>query len=345
MVLTKRNIQTHLIMLLALLSWGCTEEDFFQKEFLPGVGVPNPEKEESPGSTPPPTPAFCNGGTIVDSGDSFIQNTAQQADVDILWVIDDSGSMGDEQDELANNFEAFIQDFLLQGIDFTMAVTTTDATAAKDGEMVGDPSLLTATAAAQNEALFIQNFQNTVLVGTDGSGSEQGLHTTASFLTKNAASFLREQAYLILVYVSDEEDQSPHSVSTYLDTYKSYKNNPGLVKAFSIITTELTDKPWETIGHRYIEAANSTGGTHSSIHQDFHNTLLDMGASILDLLDSFALSGNPIEQSLTVKVNNVPATMGWSYNPASKTLKFETGHIPPEGSSVNIQYQECIGGV
>ena len=53
-------------------------------------------------------PGVCGDGTLTNASDTFVQNTAQEAAVDILWVVDNSGSMGDEQEALAYNFDVFI---------------------------------------------------------------------------------------------------------------------------------------------------------------------------------------------------------------------------------------------
>jgi len=47
--------------------------------------------------------------------------------MDILWVIDNSGSMIEEQKELQENFNSFITSFVGNGYDFRIAVITTDA--------------------------------------------------------------------------------------------------------------------------------------------------------------------------------------------------------------------------
>ena len=48
--------------------------------------------------------------------DEFSQNTA--AMVDILWVVDNSGSMQEEQQGLGESFEAFIQNLIASGVDY-----------------------------------------------------------------------------------------------------------------------------------------------------------------------------------------------------------------------------------
>ncbi|MBI3178376.1 MAG: VWA domain-containing protein, partial [Deltaproteobacteria bacterium] len=56
--------------------------------------------------------------------DEFVQNTA--AMVDILWVVDNSSSMGEEQNGLAQSFDAFINNLVLSGVDYHVGVVATD---------------------------------------------------------------------------------------------------------------------------------------------------------------------------------------------------------------------------
>jgi hypothetical protein len=60
------------------------------------------------------------------------QNFQQAAEtvnnkIDILWVVDNSGSMDSLQANLNRNFSSFINNFQSKGFDFQLGVTTTDA--------------------------------------------------------------------------------------------------------------------------------------------------------------------------------------------------------------------------
>ena len=66
-----------------------------------------------------------------DDGPSYVsyeQQIVQQGPgkVDVLWVVDSSGSMSEEQAYLGDNFNAFITEIAALGIDFQTAVTSTD---------------------------------------------------------------------------------------------------------------------------------------------------------------------------------------------------------------------------
>src|ERR1700678_3166714 len=74
----------------------------------------------------------CGGAgtsySILGSGQSFTQSTSSfNNQLDILWVVDNSGSMAPLQANMTSNFSSFISNFQTKGYDFRMAVTGTDA--------------------------------------------------------------------------------------------------------------------------------------------------------------------------------------------------------------------------
>jgi hypothetical protein len=278
-----------------------------------------------------PQPGVCGDGTLTNANDTFVQNTAQEAAVDILWVVDNSGSMGDEQDELAYNFDVFIRDFITRDIDFQMAITTTDGRDAHSGKMVGDSSKLTDEAARANQSQFLKDFKNMIKVGTRGSGTEMGLETSKDFLSRYK-TWARPNAYLIVVYISDEQDRSPQEVKKYIDFLQALKSSAGMLKAYSIVTQDFDPKKrWETLGTRYEEVSNATGGEIANIHTDFYTTLSNFGFKIIELLDSFPLSGVPVDSQIEITLNGVAVNSGWTYDANARVIKFDRNAIPMKG--------------
>jgi hypothetical protein len=162
------------------------------------------------------------------------------ARTDILFVVDDSGSMAEEQQNLATSFSAFVQELaaLPSKSDFQIGVTTTSidepvsATNLQDafqrgGPNDGKPYPKGALVAVDDTGLYVpeprilrgdsatlvQDFQRNVKVGTLGSGKEQGLRAALLAVTdriadgKNAG-FLRAGTRLVVIVVSDEDDCS-----------------------------------------------------------------------------------------------------------------------------------------
>lgn len=325
-----------------------------------GTTTPTDPVDNGGGTTDPTDPIVDNGGGTTDPTEpidpvidpslksvieKFKQDTATEGKVDILWVVDDSGSMGDEQKALAYNFDVFIHEFLEKKIDFQMAVTTTDASNSKNGRWNCNPKLLDAEAAKQSEKNFVKHFSHCIKVGTRGSGREKGLHTSQSFIERYDQKWMRDDAYLVVVYVSDEQDQSAKKVEDYVDFLMTKKKQKGLIKLYSIVTKESTKYRWETLGTRYLEASQRTGGQTAHIKNDFYKILRDMGGKIVNLLDSFALSGQPHEDKIDVKVNGQEVSSGYSYDNQSRSIKFLDGHIPNEGAKIEISYSIASQGL
>jgi hypothetical protein len=274
-------------------------------------------------------------GVVYESVEEIFHQTARETKkLDILWVVDDSGSMSDEQTALGTNFSAFIDAFIMKDVDFKMAITTTDTSSInKKGKMVyGSDTKLTSAKAAENVTQFKADFKSLVKVGISGDGYEKGLEAAEGFLPRYPG-FLRSDAYLAVVVISDEPDQSSKTVEAYTDYYKSFKSEGGLVKVYSIVDTTGTS----TLEKRYALASANTAGTVADIHNSFYNSLSDMGDTIINLLDSFALANNPVAGSLKVYVNGSETT-SYSYDAASRSIKFDQGSLPPVGAEVKVTY-------
>ena len=195
------------------------------------------------------------GSFSVLSGNSQFQQSVSftPRKLDVLFVVDNSGSMQSSQNNLANNFPAFIDKFLDKGYDFRIAVTTTDAFYG-DQFVANGCSLCNANqtrfrsgtnppvyvidradydlSQAGEEARLKSDFDLNVRVGTNGSGDERSFSSFKAALSSSLnINFHRADAFLAVVIVSDEEDfsQSEYTMNeSYsnpnLHTVVSYKN-------------------------------------------------------------------------------------------------------------------------
>ena len=250
--------------------------------------------------------------------------------VDIVWVVDNSGSMGNEQAALAENFGSFISDFLELGIDFQKAIVTTDDATNRDAA-----GRLNASYARENRADFIRLFKETIKVGIGGSGTERGLLFGAKFLEDNPG-WSRNTAHLVVIYISDENDFSGGGVSGYIDRMEALKDE-GRVTAFAITNSQ---------GGRYRQAANATGGRTGSITGSFSDILDEFGKAIIELAREFKLPENqPLDVSkideveILVDGNPVPRD-AWEYLEAANSIRFKEGHVPGSGSKIRITYTD-----
>ncbi|NJK88162.1 MAG: choice-of-anchor D domain-containing protein [Myxococcales bacterium] len=133
--------------------------------------------------------------------------------VDILWVIDNSCSMSDEQERLVTNLSTFVEFADLQNADYQMGVTVTDGFSSTSGQLrrcFPHPAIIRGDYTEREEA-----FECTFIVGTDGAFREAGLEAARNALrlaqdpvTNSNTGFLRDDADLAVVMMSDEDDQS-----------------------------------------------------------------------------------------------------------------------------------------
>lgn len=150
--------------------------------------------------------------------------------VDILLVVDNSCSMIDEQQKLAANFDNFIAQFLEADVDYQIGVVTTDMENPEQaGRLQGDTKIISSTMPVDDAR---ELFQENVKVCATGSGFEMGLAAAAAAFAEPSAlevnaGFLRDDAALSVVFVSDEEDDSPQRVDHYLDRIKGLKGAAG----------------------------------------------------------------------------------------------------------------------
>jgi hypothetical protein len=91
--------------------------------------------------------------------------------------------------------------------------------------------------------------------------------------------------------------------------------------------------------NRYKAASQLTAGTVQNIRNDFYQSLADMGDSLINLLDSFPLSADAIPGSIVVTVNGDVETE-FTYDAASRSIKFNVNHVPPMGAEIVVSYSK-----
>ncbi len=138
--------------------------------------------------------------------DVFMQASVPM--VDVLWVVDNSSSMEEEQTALAENFYSFHL-WLSKIADFQVGVISTDIyNQDHQGKLLGDINIIT-PATPDADIVFSEN----VNVGLEGKGDEQGMRAAVLSLSEPLISddnegFLRDDAHLFVIFVSDEDDRS-----------------------------------------------------------------------------------------------------------------------------------------
>lgn len=325
------------------------------------------------------------GGEDVNLGrrrqvDSYTQAPAVQADV--LFVIDNSSSMRSSQDKLLAAFDAFIDGLEAIQSDFHIGVTTTDvSTPERRGAMIkvtpretGVESAFISSDMDHYQDLFREAVEE---VGTSGDVFEAGLEAASAALLPEVRGgvgdtvnegFLRQEAKLAVVWISDEDDcsqdgtlplEDPNEcylrqfqsqlvpVQEFVADYLGLKFRDQDVVLGAIVGVAPSDACGDAgfaRGDRYISAVELVGGVVGDICQgDFDNIMEELGVNAAGQRTVFQLSRTPDPESIEVYVEpkggeSVEQTTGWSYLADANAVSFVGDAVPPRDSTIQISY-------
>ncbi|MBK7857587.1 MAG: choice-of-anchor D domain-containing protein [Archangiaceae bacterium] len=298
--------------------------------------------------------------------DVFSQDPRPKAD--ILWVIDSSCSMRDEQLYLSQNFAATItyaNSAVPGGIDYQMGVIDSDPNTATGGHLRGDP--LNPKVLRFNTPNVEPLFRAKVQVGTAGSGNEHFADVavralTAPLVNTDNAGFLRPDAVLAVIAVTDAGDQSQLPTSVLMGLLRNIKgaSKPNLF-SYNVIGPftpsvppgcEYDDYVDTTLHNDLVTAFNGKTGqicaTQSSPQTEWAQTLTAIGTTAFGYRDRFFLSSLPDMSQVpvfTVQLDgiNVPPTdttgsLVWSYDLTTNSVKFTAQFVPEPGQALTIAY-------
>ena len=276
--------------------------------------------------------------------DSFVQ-PSRDSGVDILWMIDDSASMFEEQDQLAAHADSFIRYLSAAPVDYVMGVATTDIDVDQPGAFIG-PLLSADTpdlAGAFAEQVFLE----------EGSRVEEGFAAALYALDLDGpnGSMLRSSADLEVIFFTDEDDQSalnPQDFQFALSLLRPDVN---------IVVNAIVGDPPEgcasaygaaDAGLKYQTIQSNTDGLRESICSlDYDAMLSRIALKVLGMENTFGLSKPPDLATMEVRIDDALVHRrdrhGWSYNAGKNAIVFDGFAVPYPGSEVVISYGEWIG--
>lgn len=331
-----------------------------------------------------------------DEFQTDVFNHVDRPKVDILWILDNSASMAPYQQTLRDNLSPFLAFANSQGVDYQIGVTTTglDAVAGScpggvnggedgrlfpvDGILHGHPRILTGDtpdldlAWGRNVRVGTCHNREYVFEAAKRALSPELLSASRSPLHNSSyddgnLGFLRADAALSIIYVTDEREQSSDLSgwlpNQYLDYFRSIKGHhrPDQLRIHGITGPRRTspDSCRAEDGDPMIDLIEETDGTWLSIctpinSEDWETGLRQMSTGAFGFQSAFRLRGTPTKRSgpgaateadIEVAIDGrvAPHKVGgaeaWTYNPLTNSVEFSPFFVPERGAQIQVTYK------
>ncbi len=292
--------------------------------------------------------------------------------VDVLFVIDDSNTMAPIQASLAAAWPSVAAP--LAGAEWQVGITTTDfddpTARGRLRPLLGDDRVLDPLDGAPAVA-----FSTGIAAGVEGSPIERGLQTAWAAVTPPVAThendgFVRDDARLAIVIVSDEDDCSDEGAlgqaaasdcqtrpdllvpsAEFATRFAGLKDGLGDATVHAVVDTSdpETGCGLGNPGTRYVDVARRTGGRVLPPCGDFGSTMATLGAEIAGLRRTYPLSRTADVLSLAVSLETLTAgaaalpedatgISGWTYDTDANAVTLGDDVALTSDTVVRISY-------
>ena len=276
-----------------------------------------------------------------EGGDVWVDNFEQPYTVDgvdIIWLIDQSGSMDRFDQAVIDGIGQMMNALPASG--WRLGITTTDYMQSQQQAVF---PLVPGDTVADAEAAY-NSFASPPYYHR-----EAGFDALHGYIALNSynQTWLREDAALLVVFVSDEDEQSSSQFSStnagLQEFIQWYGNQRQSVYMASIVNVDLADSVctgWtnlQDVGDRYIDATTAFGGVVVDICEEDWSPGVAAASSQVEPYEEWPLTYTPIEDTLIVFEDGVPmADTDWIYNAITNSVEFLV--VPYEGALVEIGY-------
>jgi len=249
--------------------------------------------------------------------------------VDFLFVVDNSASMNSHQNNVRQAAQDFATSLANSNLDYHIGIITTDNSNLVGGGFIDNN---------------ITEFEQRVMVGTNGSPTETGIYESEQALMSTAygddhngsvtlSGYPRQGAHLNVIILTDERSQ-----------YTSRSNH-----TFDVNHNLFVDRGYTVYGiinqrsaGQYSELIQVTGGSEAPIASTDYSGLM---SSIATDSGSVA-SGYRLSHAGTidnVKVDGVyvqrNSADGWTYDAGTNVLLFHGNAVPQVNANIEVNYE------
>ena len=253
--------------------------------------------------------------------------------LDILLVIDNSGSMNDEIKTVRNNLSSLLTEISNSNWQIAMVKSEPHNSCVVKGGIT--------SATSSYSKIYEQLLTFELQGGTEHMLKKARWALEGKSGTQCDGSWLRSGSTVAVIIVSDEKHQCPNNGVCSMSAYSNFIDAFGHdVKTYGFIPTrgrEAWNSNQQAIFDRY-----------GSITGDYSKTLQEISANVqMNLKDIFTLSAVPDGKSMTVKVNNVvvPSCSNALTSNCYEVVSAASGsavqfldYKPPLGADIVIDY-------
>lgn len=294
----------------------------------------------------------------------FDQSALYNNKVDVVFMVDDSSSMSDHQNRLSSTIPDLISKLLSLKLDLHIAVVTSNMAGnlngkpADGGTFIGSPRYLT-----NSTANLVSVLSARIKVGEGGSNNERGMESlvtalSAPYIINEGVGFLRQDAYLVMIALTDEEDNSvvPGGSSQALTYYEHFFDQlkPQTVTGVKNWTMNVIGKlslsaPCSSfsasgsVSEPYMSLATYSGGIKTSLcTNDLTNAVANIKARLIEIITDYRLNKIPNISTIRVLLNgaSVPRSTanGWDYISSINAIRFYGSYIPKADANVRVDF-------
>ncbi len=290
--------------------------------------------------------------TGIGAEDMIYEDRFEQAlpsTVDVLWIIDNSGSMSSTVDDLQAHFPTFMANFVALDLDWQMGLVSTDMDT-EGGRLSGD-----VFGADDPDPIGTFVSYSDAIMDHVGSASEKGMDASYAALQSPghalSAGLVRSGGTLSVIIITDEDDSSSMKKGNYVTWLDAYKGDADKTAFSAMAGPESGMMPCTgangisaTPAPTYSYLVRNTGGFYTEIcDMDFDEVLTNLSFYAAGMVTSWELTYQPSNAGqIEVYVDGVDVRYnginGYTYDALRNEIVFHGDAIPAPEADIVVTY-------
>lgn len=259
----------------------------------------------------------------------YFEQPSKPDSLDVLFVLDTSCSMVDDYEKVSLGMDLLRDDIENLTHDYQMAIINSSLL----GTYFVGPF--------DQDSDSIEILLAPMELGRDPIEQGFGAHYLFATTTEEGLLFLRPDVDKLIVYISDEDEQSPISVPIFKEWLDSYHEDV----EYDIITIAIVESSYEdclasagTIGYRFDQLSQYFNKRAVDFCGNWQLALAD-SSFLLTEITHLQLSREPLEDTLVIYQDGVKE-QDWYYLESTNSVYFEFEIV--EGAVIKVGYNSYL---